>query len=121
MLSFLHANEDFSEYVYTTKILRDDFAKDSNYIRRFIEFAKLTGISLDPLFLGLKDSKSYTENKNGYNEIQQAEGRTLLKKLVSQQFTHAKPSDHPTYFAIAGAPGAGKTHTLQQQFAIDVL
>lgn len=111
---------DYSEYAYTTQILTEDFGKDPAYIHRFLQFAKSAGVTLDPLFLGLKDSQSFTENKNGYTDAQKTQGRDLLKMLVAQQFPKATASDKPTYVANPGAPGAGKTYALQQEFGIDV-
>lgn len=114
------AAEEYSEYAYTAQILRDDFGKNSDYIRRFIQFSKAAGITLDPLFLGFKDSKSFTEDQNGYTYSQKLQGRDLLKTLIKQQFPNATSSDNPTYIANPGAPGVGKTFALQQEFGIDV-
>lgn len=116
----LKVAEDYSEYAYTAQILAEDFGKDPAYILRFQQFTKAAGVTLDPLFLGLKDSKPFTEKQNGYTDAQKAQGRVLLKGLVAQQFSKAKPSDNPTYIANPGAPGAGKTFALQQEFGIDV-
>lgn len=116
----LMATEDYSEYSYTAQILREDFAKDSSYIRRFLQFAKSVSIPLDTWFLGLRDSKPFTEKQNGYTELQKAYGRDLLKTLVDQQVSKAKPNNNPTYIVNPGAPGAGKTFALQKEFGIDV-
>jgi hypothetical protein len=110
---------EFSEYAYTAQILHD-LGKDSAYITKLLTYAKKVGMPLDQLFLGVKDSKPFTNNQAGYNEEQKARHVVLLKILIAQQFPKATASEHPTYNAFAGAPGSGKTFGLQQLFGIDV-
>ena len=116
----LSATDDFPDYAYTAQVLREHFYNNPAKIQRFLQIAKAAGITLDPLFLGLKDSKPFTQNQSGYTDIQKAQGIALLKFLVNQQFPKATPSDNPTYTVIPGAPGSGKTFALQKQFKIDV-
>lgn len=125
MLSAFKATQanigDFAEYTYTADLLRELFDKDEEYVHRFLQNAKAISITLDPLFRGLKDSKQYTANENGYTEAQKSYGKELLKKLVRQQFTAMTgKNEQPTYTTIPGAPGTGKTYLLKKKYGIDI-
>lgn len=98
----------------TVQILREVLGNDDAYIARFKLIAETANVTLDKLFLGQVDSK--TE----YTLEERDEIVMTLKLLVAQQFSKVKSVEKPTYTASAGAPGSGKTFSLECMFGIDI-
>lgn len=114
------AAADISKYEYTAQILRNRFGKDDVFINKFYALAIKSGITLDALFKGEKDSKKFTAEGRGYDDAQRAKVIDLAVEMVNQQLSITTPSDHPTYSAFIGAPGSGKTFAIIQERELDI-